>query len=123
LVDDALPFCCQARAVSGDTIIVHLPCGINPEIGKKIKEHLIHETERIGENHSNLTNSLQAMQAHVQSMGYSIKFMSIIIRNLPYAMSQDGTFQDMNTHSIDSTLNPVVASNTFYCPDTLDGES
>jgi hypothetical protein len=29
----------------------------------------------------------------------------------------------MNTHSIDSTLNPVVASNTFYCPDTLDGES
>jgi hypothetical protein len=123
-VDNALPFRRQARVVSGDTIIIPLPCGINPEIGKKIKEQLIHETERIGDNHSNLTNSLQAMQAHVQSMGYSVKFMGITIRNLPYALSQDGTFQDTNTLSIDPTgLTPVVTSNSFYCPDTLDGES
>ena len=123
-VDNALPFRHQARVVSRDTIIVPLPCGINPEIGKKIKEQLIHHTERIGENHSNLTNSLQAMQAHVQSMGYSVKFMGITIRNLPYALSQDGTFQDTSTLSIDPTgLTPVVTSNSFYCPDTLDGES
>ena len=123
-VDNALPFRHQARVVSGDTIIIPLPCGINPEIGKKIKEQLIHETERIRDNHSNLANSLQAMQAHVQSMGYSVKFMGITIRNLPYALSQDGTFQDTNTLSIDPTgLTPVVTSNSFYCPDTLDGES
>ena len=122
LVDNALPFSRQARVVSGDTIIIPLPCGINPEIGKKIKEQLIHETERIGENHSK--NFLQSVQVHVQSMGYSVKFMGITIRNLPYALSQDGTFQDMNTLSIDSTgLTPVVASRSFCCLDTLDGES
>jgi hypothetical protein len=123
-VDNALPSHHQARVVSSDTTVVHLPCGINPEIGKKIKEQLIHKTERIGENHSNLKNSLQAMQTHAQSMGYSVKFMGITIRNLPYALSQDGTFQDKNTLGIDSTgLTPVVASSSFCCPDTLDGDS
>ncbi len=118
-VDNALPFRRQARVASSDTIIVPLPCGINPEIGKKIKEQLIHETERIGENHINLTNSLQAIQAQVQSMGYSAKFMGITITNLPYALSQDRKFQDMNTLSIDLTgLTPMVASSSFCCPNT-----
>ncbi len=64
------------------------------------------------------------MQVHVQSMGYFIKFMGITITNFPYALSSDGAFQDMNTLSIDSTgLTPVVASSSFCCPDTLDGES
>jgi hypothetical protein len=123
-IDNALPFRHQARVVSGDTIIIPLPCGINREVGQKIKDQLIHETERIGENHSNLTNSLQAMQAHVQSMGYSVKHMGITIRNLPYALSQDGTFQDSSTLSVDPTgLTPVVTSDSYYCPDTLDGDS
>ncbi len=39
-VDNALPFRRQARVVSGGTIVVPLPCGINPEIGKKMKEQL-----------------------------------------------------------------------------------
>jgi len=64
------------------------------------------------------------MHANVQSMGYSVKFMGITIKNLPHALSQDGSFQEKNSLNIDPTgLTPVVASSSFCCPDTLDGES
>ena len=115
------PFHCQARVVSGDTIVILLSCRINPDIAKNIGEQLVYERERIGKNHSTMNNSFQVMHTHAQSMGYSANYGC---HHQELAICLDGSFKNKNTLNIDPTgPTPVVASSLFCCPDTLDGDS
>ena len=114
----------SAAVVSKDTVIVPVVTGICPQVLAELKKKLEKQTARLGENMTNMFDTLTAWENLINTCaGIEIQYMSITFRGLPYPLSlESDLLQDKDTRKLhDSGITPAVAKMLLECEDDLEG--
>ena len=121
-VDQGMYFCCPAVAIDDKTLAFPLIAGIIPAFGA-LKEELNNkeETERLGENLTNVFDVLDSFQVDAESSGFAVQYIAVTFKNMPNPFIRDGTLQgDLIGQVRVGAMKPVISSGMYKCKDTLD---